>query len=291
MSTAIELRDVRFSYSKKPVLQGIDLTVDAGEVVCLLGPNGVGKTTIIENIIGSLTPDSGTVRALGTDPRKAGAEYWSKLGLVQQNWSDHPKWRVIDQLNWIHSIHRTTGTQPMLADAALAAVGLEDKATLRMSKLSGGQRRSVDFAAALIGTPELLILDEPTTGLDPVSKARIHDLIMDRADSAATVLMTTHDLAEAEKLASRIVIMSQGRIIADGSPAQLRDRFATTAEVTWTQDGQAFVHSTDTPEAFLQTLDLDAVSNLSVTRATLEDTYLAIVNTHSQHEGDPHVHA
>ena len=291
MNTALELKDVSFSYGKKPVLQGLNLTVGVGDVVCLLGPNGVGKTTVIENIIGSLTPDSGTVRGLGTDPRKAGAEYWSKLGLVQQNWSDHPKWRVIDQLNWIHAIHRTTGTQPLAADAALAAVGLEDKATQRLSKLSGGQRRSVDFAAALIGNPELLILDEPTTGLDPVSKARIHDLIMERADSAATVLMTTHDLAEAEKLASRIVIMSQGRIIADGSPTQLRDRFATTAEVTWTQDGQAFVHSTDTPEAFLQTLDLDAVSNLSVTRATLEDTYLAIVNAHSQHEGEIHAHA
>ncbi|QHO91128.1 ABC transporter ATP-binding protein [Actinomyces sp. 432] len=274
----ISAQGVGFAYGKHPVLHDVSLTVQPGEVVCLLGPNGVGKTTLVENLLGSLRPHAGSVRVFGTDPRRTDAAFWARIGLVQQNWTDHAKWRVKDQLEWIRSMLLTATTRVATAAEVLDAVGLADKADSRLSRLSGGQRRTLDFAAALLGHPELLILDEPTTGLDPVSKTRLHDLIMERVDDAATVLMTTHDLSEAERLASRVVIMAAGRIIAEGTVTELRERIGREAEVTWMQDGERHVHATAAPERFLQQLDLDAISELTVTRPTLEEAYLALVS-------------
>ena len=278
MPPVITVENLEFSYGAAPVLRGLDLSVEAGEVVCLLGPNGVGKTTLVENLLGSLTPTSGTVRVLGTDPRRAGADFWARIGLVQQNWTDHPKWRVKDQLEWIRSVQLTTASRVSTVEEALDAVGLTDKAGSRLSRLSGGQRRTVDFAAALMAAPELLVLDEPTTGLDPVSKARLHDLILARVDEDATIVMTTHDLAEAERLASRVLIMNEGRIIADGTVTALRERLDRGAEITWIEGGAHHVHTTRSPERFVKGLDLDAVTGLTITRPTLEETYLSLVN-------------
>ena len=278
MPPVITVENLEFSYGTTPVLRGLDLSVEAGEVVCLLGPNGVGKTTLVENLLGSLTPTSGTVRVLGTDPRRAGADFWARVGLVQQSWTDHPKWRVKDQLEWIRSVQLTTASRVSTVEEALDAVGLTDKAGSRLSRLSGGQRRTVDFAAALIAAPELLVLDEPTTGLDPVSKARLHDLILARVDEDATIVMTTHDLAEAERLASRVLIMNEGRIIADGTVTALRERLDRGAEITWIEGGARHVHTTRSPERFVKGLDLDAVTGLTITRPTLEETYLSLVN-------------
>ena len=280
-SPVIRADELHLSYGRTPVLRGVDMGVRRGEIVCLLGPNGVGKTTFVETLIGSLAPGSGQVRVFGQDPRRADPRFWARIGLVQQNWTDHPKWRVKDQLEWIRAIQMSATPATTVAHV-LDAVGLADKADSRLSRLSGGQRRMVDFAAALLGRPELLILDEPTTGLDPVSKARLHDLIMGRVDENATVLMTTHDLAEAERLASRVLIMSGGRIIADDTVTGLRERLSVDAEVTWVQDGERHVHATAEPERFLQRLDLTAISGLTVTRPTLEDAYLALVEKEQQ---------
>ena len=279
----ITTESLEFSYGAEPVLRGLSLSVEAGEVVCLLGPNGVGKTTLVENLLGSLTPTAGSVRVLGTDPRRAGAAFWARVGLVQQNWTDHAKWRVADQLEWIRAIQLTASPSAMGVTEVLDAVGLADKTTSRLSRLSGGQRRTIDFAAALMGRPELLVMDEPTTGLDPVSKAHLHDLILQRVDDDnATILMTTHDLAEAERIASRILIMSRGRIIADGSVTALREQLSPDAEVTWIQDGEHHVHATAAPEHFLTRLDLGTITGLTITRPTLEETYLSLVG--KEHE-------
>ena len=278
MPPVITTESLEFSYGEAPVLRGLDIRVGAGEVVCLLGPNGVGKTTLVENLLGSLAPTNGRVRVFGTDPRQAGAGFWAKVGLVQQSWTDHAKWRVKDQLEWIRSVQLTAAERVSTVAEVLDAVGLSDKADSRLSRLSGGQRRTIDFAAALLASPELLILDEPTTGLDPVSKARLHDLILARVDDDATIVMTTHDLSEAERLASRVLIMNEGRIIADGTVTALRERLDRGAEITWIEGGAHHVHTTRSPERFVKGLDLDAVTGLTITRPTLEETYLSLVS-------------
>ena len=165
-------------------------------------------------------------------------------------------------------------------DEALASIDLADKKYSRLGKLSGGQRRRVDFATATIAHPSLLILDEPTTGLDPAAKAQIHDLISDAVDAGATVLITTHDLSEAEKIASRVVILAGGRIIADDTPYGYREKYTHQAEIRWREDGQPHVHSTSEPERFTRELlnRSDAtVTALSISRPTLEDVYLRMV--------------
>ncbi|MBF0939674.1 MAG: ABC transporter ATP-binding protein [Schaalia georgiae] len=278
MPPVITTESLEFSYGEAPVLRGLDIRVGAGEVVCLLGPNGVGKTTLVENLLGSLAPTSGRVRVFGTDPRQAGTGFWAKVGLVQQSWTDHAKWRVKDQLEWIRSVQLTAAERVSTVAEVLDAVGLSDKADSRLSRLSGGQRRTIDFAAALLASPELLILDEPTTGLDPVSKARLHDLILARVDEDATIVMTTHDLSEAERLASRVLIMNGGRIIADGTVTALRELLDRGSEITWIEDGARHVHTTRSPERFVRGLDLDAITGLTITRPTLEETYLSLVN-------------
>lgn len=277
-STIIDLEDVHFAYGTTDVLKGIDLTVARGEIIALLGPNGAGKTTLVENVLGSLSPNRGTVRVLGENPTQASADFWCQVGLVQQHWGDHPKWRVKDQMQWLRAAYESAGQPTRAADDVLADVGLLDKRDTNLGKLSGGQRRRVDFACALLSNPSLLVLDEPTTGLDPQAKAEIHDLLSLIADQGNTVLLTTHDLSEAEKLASRVLILHGGKFVASGSPRQLRANFAGNAQITWFEDGVEHVHSTDAPEAFLLTLDLHRISGLTVTRPTLEDAYLAMVN-------------
>lgn len=273
----IEAREVNFSYGKNHVLHDVSLAIEPGEVVALLGPNGVGKTTLVENLVGTLSPSSGHLEVFGEAPSSGNSAFLTRIGLVQQHWADHPKWRVMEHLTWIAAAHRSAGRRVRDITETLEAVGVADKATAVLRTLSGGQRRRVDLAAALLAYPPLLILDEPTTGLDPAGKAQIHDLLDSVIDEGVTVFLTTHDLSEAEKLASRIFIMNNGRIIADGAPWQLREELVAPAQVTWRAEGKQHVHATNEVEAFVATLPLSEITHLTITRPTLEDAYLSII--------------
>lgn len=274
----IDIEGLHFAYGKNVVLEDLDFQIQRGELVAMLGPNGVGKTTLVENLLGTLAPDRGRVRVCGINPRRAGADFWPKVGFMSQHWNDHPKWRVRDQLEWIRACYDIQGTDTRDPQQLLAALDLSDKAGSPISKLSGGQRRRIDFAAALLSRPELLVLDEPTTGLDPVAKAQIHDLVSECQDDGTTVLLTTHDLAEAEKISSRIVILGGGGILADGTAHELRRSLAKSCEITWREGEEHFIHSTNEVEAFVAGLDLTSIRELTITRPSLEDAYLDLVS-------------
>ncbi|AZR06161.1 ABC transporter ATP-binding protein [Trueperella pyogenes] len=267
----LTVSDVHFAYGQNKVLKGVCLHLDAGEILAVLGPNGAGKTTLLEIILGTYTPASGTVALFDS-----GAS-WTRIGLVQQQWTDHQKWRVIDQLSWVEQAFKAAKRPTLDVDTLLAQVGLTDKKYARLGKLSGGQRRRVDFATALIGSPDLLVLDEPTSGLDPAGKLELHDLIAHAADHGTGVLLTTHDLAEAEKLATRIAVINDGVVAAYGTATQLRETYVRPAEVTWIEDGVHHIHATENVEQFISTLDLTVITGLTVTRPSLEDAYLDLV--------------
>lgn len=267
----LTVTDLHFAYGKNEVLKGVSLSLDAGELLAVLGPNGAGKTTLIEVILGTYAPVSGTVSVFTDGPT------WTRIGLVQQHWTDHAKWRVRDQLGWMEHAFKSAGRPTRDIDDLLARVGLTGKKNERLGQLSGGQRRRADFAAALIGSPDLLILDEPTTGLDPAGKLEIHDLIADAADRGTGVLMTTHDLPEAEKLSTKIAIINDGVVAAQGTATELREKFVRPAEVTWVEGDTRHVHPTEHVEEFVATLDLAAITGLTITRPTLEDAYLDLV--------------
>lgn len=279
----IEARGIRKAYQKNTVLDGVDLTLDEGESVAILGPNGAGKTTTIEILMGFLSRDAGEVSVLGADPSKLQSPQWrARIGMAIQTGHDHPKWRVIEFLNWIHA-HYDPSPQLRTVDEVLAIFDLTEHAKKPLIKLSGGLRRRVDLAAAVMNRPELLVLDEPTTGLDPAAKRAVHDVVADQMDNGTSLLLTTHDLAEADRLASRILILDEGRIIADGSPQQLREQVESMVEVTWMQGGTRHLHIAATPESFVRDLLRDDdVTGLEVRRTSLEDAYLALVNRQNE---------
>ncbi|MBL8930603.1 MAG: ABC transporter ATP-binding protein [Kineosporiaceae bacterium] len=281
----IEVAGLQMSYGSTAVLRGVELRVDAGEVVVLLGPNGAGKTTSIEILEGFRAASAGSVRVLGADPLTAGEAWRARVGVVLQSWRDHARWRVRELLVHLGEFYRPFSTpqrpRPWDADELLARVGLADKASRQIMGLSGGERRRLDVAVGLVGRPELLFLDEPTAGFDPQARRDFHDLIRSLADAEVTILFTTHDLDEAERLADRILVLAGGRIIADASPDSLRRQVGSTTEVRWARDGLTHVHSTETPADFLREV-LNApggpVTDLEVRRASLEDAYLSLVH-------------
>ena len=282
---AIEIVDVRMRYGSAEVLRGVSLRVHAGQVVALLGPNGAGKTTTIEILEGFRRRSAGGVTVLGADPAGAGEAWRARVGIVLQSWRDHGKWRVREFLVNQGSLYVPYSTpqvqRPWDADQLLAAVGLSEQAGRQVRHLSGGQRRRLDIALGLVGRPELVFLDEPTAGLDPQSRRDFHDLLRRAAaELDLTVLMTTHDLAEAEQLADRIVILVGGRIVAEGTPAELARRIAWEDKVRWVRAGHQFVHATADSTGFVRDLFAEhgrAISELEVRRASLEDAYLALV--------------
>jgi ABC-2 type transport system ATP-binding protein len=285
---AAEVRDLRMRYGTVDVLHGIDFEIRTGEVVALLGPNGAGKTTTIEILEGFRARSAGQVTVLGSDPEHADERWRARLGIVLQSWRDHTKWRVSELLHHLGGYYARYATpelpRPWDTAELIELVGLTAQSGARIGALSGGQRRRLDVAIGIVGRPELLFLDEPTAGFDPAARREFHELVHRLTDrEQATVLLTTHDLAEAEKLADRVLILGGGRIIANGSPDELALSLSAQAEVRWTVDGRRFVHPTDQATAFTRTLFAqygEAVENLEVRRPNLEDTYMTLVQEH-----------
>lgn len=276
----ISVSDLQMRYGDHQVLDGIDLTVEAEEVVAVLGPNGAGKTTLIEILEGFRSRSGGEVCVLGADPVRADEAWRSQVGVVLQNATDHGKWRPQQLLSHMADYYRPY-VDPWRVDDLLELVGLTAQAKQKIQTLSGGQRRRLDVALGIIGRPALLFLDEPTTGFDPHARREFHELVHRLGDlEGTTILLTTHDLAEAEKLASRIVILAGGRIIADGSPLELMRAVSGASEVRWMQDAQLHVHASEDGTAFVRQLlarEGEAVTELEIQRVTLEDAYLSIV--------------
>lgn len=276
----ISTTNLQMRYGSEQVLDGIDLTVEAQEVVAVLGPNGAGKSTTIEILEGFRTRSGGEVSVLGTDPATADEGWRSQVGVVLQNSSDHGKWQPLQLVRHLADYYRPY-VDPWPAEELLELVGLTQQANQKIQTLSGGQRRRLDVALGVVGRPPLLFLDEPTTGFDPRARREFHDLVHRLSDlENTTILLTTHDLAEAEKLANRIVILAGGRIIADGSPLQLMQAVSGTAEVRWKHNGQLHVHPSKHATAFVRELlaqEGEAITDLEIQRTTLEDAYLSIV--------------
>lgn len=284
-TAVIEATDVRMRYGTADVLDSVTFRVHRGEVVVLLGPNGAGKTTTIEILEGFRLPSGGRVRVLGQDPARGDEGWRADVGVVLQSWRDHGRWTVRELVEQFGSYYRPYSSperpRPYATAELLERVGLSERADQQVKKLSGGQRRRLDVAIGIVGRPRLLFLDEPTAGFDPEARRDFHDLIHRLSDlEDTTILLTTHDLGEAEKLADRILILDGGRIVADGSAEQLARQVAGRAEVRWSAGGERHVHATSDGTAFVRDLLArlgEDVSDLEVRRTTLEDTYLAMV--------------
>ena len=289
----VSVRSLQMRYGDHDVLTDVDLDIAAGEVVCLLGPNGAGKTTTIEILEGFRIRSAGEVSIFGGDAATAGERWRARTGVVLQSWRDHPRWTPRQLLNHLGAFYAPYGTptrpRPWDVEELMAVVNLADLADRKIGTFSGGQRRRLDVAIGIVGRPDLLFLDEPTAGFDPQVRRDFHDLVHRLADlDGTTILLTTHDLDEAEKLADRVLILAGGRIVADDSPAGLAQRVGGTSEVRWTSSGERFVHATDDATAFLRELlgQPGEVADLEVHRASLEDAYLALSQQHEAGGGE-----
>jgi len=275
---AISVRGLRKSYGGTTAVAGLDLDVRRGEVFALLGPNGAGKTTTVEILEGFRQRDGGEVRVLGEDPARADAAWRSRIGIVLQGTGEFEELTVAEVVSHFAAYY------PAPDDPAevIARVGLADKARARTHSLSGGQKRRLDVALGIIGKPELLFLDEPTTGFDPEARRDFWELIRDLAASGTTILLTTHYLDEAEALADRVGVIAGGRLVAVAPPAELGGRQTASATVSWrSPDGSPQAEETATPTAFVVDLakqfDGAEIPGLVVTRPTLEDVYLRMI--------------
>ena len=281
----IAVRGLQMRYGSNDVLSGVEFSARRGEVIVLLGPNGAGKTTTIEVLEGFRAPSAGEVAVLGIDPAHGDEAWRARIGVVLQSWRDHGKWRVRELLahfgRYYAPYSTAEVTRPWDVDDLIAAVGLTAQSDMRITNLSGGQRRRLDVAIGIVGRPEVLFLDEPTAGFDPEARRDFHDLIHKLSDSNTTILLTTHDLDEAEKLADRILVLAGGRIVADGSADALSRRMSSEAEVRWECNGERFVHSTSDATKFVRELFAEygaAIADLEVRRASLEETYMKLVH-------------
>jgi len=276
---AISARAVKKSYGSTQALIGIDLDLHHGECLALLGPNGAGKTTTTEIFEGYRKRDSGQVSVLGVDPSHGDLQWRSRLGVVLQSAHDLGELKVSEAVAHFGSYFR----DPAPTSKLIESVGLIEKADSRVRSLSGGQRRRLDVALGLVGNPELLFLDEPTTGFDPEARRQFWELIESLKARGVTILLTTHYLDEAELLADRVAVIAGGIVVADKSPASMRAETLRTATVSWQESGETKSVETNNPTQTV--LELMArfdqeIPGLSITRPTLEDVYLQLVGSH-----------
>ncbi len=284
MSSApvITATDVTKRYGDFTALAGVSIHVDTGECLAILGPNGAGKTTLTEILEGYRQRDGGQASVLGVDPNKPTGAWKAKLGIVLQNATDMADLTVSETIKHFARYY----PNPAVPDQVMAAVGLTEKANSRNGKLSGGQRRRLDVALGIIGNPEVLFLDEPTTGFDPEARREFWVLIDRLKSNGTTILLTTHYLDEAQYLADRVAVIARGRIVAQGAPDSIGNR--GDAIVTWTEAGREQAQSTTTPTAFVEELSsrfAGEIPHLAIRRASLEDAYLELIAQDRQTNG------
>jgi ABC-2 type transport system ATP-binding protein len=275
----ISVRGLKKSYGSTQAVAGIDLSIAQGEIFALLGPNGAGKTTTVEILEGFRTRDSGEVSVLKTDPAIKGAagRIWrNRIGIVLQSTSDAGDLSVQETVAHFAKYY----ANPRSVDEVIQSVGLTDKSAELIRTLSGGQRRRLDVALGIIGSPELLFLDEPTTGFDPEARRAFWALIKSLRDSGTTIVLTTHYLDEAEALADRVAVINHGQIVEVSTPALLGGRATSLATVSWLSDSGPKSERTDNPTALIRKLTerySGEIPELTVKRASLEDIYLEMI--------------
>ena len=275
--SAIAVRDLRKTYGELEAVRGISFEVQQGEVFGLLGPNGAGKTTTVEILEGYRRRDAGQVEVLGIDPAAASGDWRERIGVVLQSSAMYETLTVAEMLKVFAGYYRT----PRPVDEVVELVGLREKRDNRVRLLSGGQRRRLDLGLALVGDPELIFLDEPTTGFDPGARRRAWETIRGLRSLGKTILLTTHYLDEAEQLADRVAVLRQGEIVASGAPAELTGSVQQT-EIRYRENGREVVLHTDAPTRLLHELTDKALSEgrelegLVVRRPSLEDVYLSL---------------
>jgi ABC-2 type transport system ATP-binding protein len=279
---AVRVRGLRKTYPvsrgvTKAAVDGVDLDIARGEILALLGPNGAGKTTTTEILEGYRHRDGGDVHVLGTDPGRAGLAWRSRIGIVLQSTKEEPDLTVGEFVGHFARLFPA----PDDPDAVIDRVGLGEKRKARVTSLSGGQKRRLDVALGIVGRPELLFLDEPTTGFDPAARRQFWDLVDDLRQDGTTILLTTHYLDEAERLADRIAVIAAGRLVACAPPAELGGDLRGSAVVTW-QDpgGRPRTERTARPTDVVLRLAREhggEVPGLQVRRLSLEDVYLELV--------------
>lgn len=279
MKNVVEVSGLTKSYGEFQAVKGLSLTIVKGEIFAILGPNGAGKTTTVEILEGFRSADSGSISVLDTDPAIKGeaARIWrDRIGIVLQHTQDTAELTVREAITHFARYY----SSPRDPEEVIALVGLQEKAGDRARTLSGGQRRRLDVALGIINQPELLFLDEPTTGFDPEARRAFWELIKTLRDEGTTIILTTHYLEEAEVLADRVAVLSGGEIIEVSTPALLGGRDKAGARVTWRENNQLHTTETQTPSQLIAEISSrlgGEIPELSVTRPTLEDIYLAMI--------------
>lgn len=298
--SAIEVYDLKKTYGETRAVDGLSFQVESGEVFGLLGPNGAGKTTTVEMIEGLRTPDSGSIRVLNLDPKQALKQIKNRIGIQLQTTALYPRLTVREVIDLFASFF--SGARPYTTDDLIKLVGLEEKAKTRSKELSGGQKQRLSVALALVNDPEIVFLDEPTTGMDPQARRNMWDVIESLQQHGKTVLLTTHYMEEAETLCQRVAVIDHGKIIALDSPEELiRQNFKETAiefsdpgtpdqdrlqalptvSQIAVKDHQVLLYSLDVPQTMAGLMDLSKQQalkfrDMSVRNATLEDVFLKL---------------